>query len=62
MGYLAFLLVLNDIGEHIWGWPDHEFSVDKEPGNDMNINVDMVVNMPCRCEFSQAVLALGWLM
>lgn len=49
---LAFLLVLNDIGEYIWGWPDHEFSVDKEPGNDMNINVDMVVNMPCRCEYA----------
>ncbi|KZT65910.1 DUF1692-domain-containing protein [Daedalea quercina L-15889] len=45
---LAFLLLLNDIGEYIWGWPDHEFSVDKDAGNDMNINVDMVVNMPCR--------------
>ncbi|KAH9838727.1 DUF1692-domain-containing protein [Rhodofomes roseus] len=45
---LAFLLVLNDIGEYIWGWPDYEFSVDKEPGNNMNVNVDMMVNMPCR--------------
>lgn len=45
---LAFLLVLNDIGEYIWGWPDYEFSVDKEAGNNMNINVDMMVNMPCR--------------
>ncbi|KAK0193298.1 DUF1692-domain-containing protein [Armillaria mellea] len=48
VGFLAFLLMLNDIGEFIWGWPDHEFSVDRDPSSFMNINVDMVVNMPCR--------------
>jgi hypothetical protein len=47
---LAFLLVLNDIGEYIWGWPDYEFSIDAENSSSMDINVDMVVNMPCGCE------------
>ncbi|KAI0346231.1 DUF1692-domain-containing protein [Trametopsis cervina] len=45
---LAFLLVVNDLGEYIWGWPDYEFSVDREPANEMNVNVDMLVNMPCQ--------------
>ncbi|KAF9228759.1 DUF1692-domain-containing protein [Gyrodon lividus] len=45
---LAFLLVLNDLAEYIWGWPDYEFSVDTEGASFMNINVDMVVNMPCQ--------------
>lgn len=45
---LAFLLMLNDIGEFIWGWPDYEFSVDRDTSSFMNINVDLVVNMPCR--------------
>lgn len=45
---LAFLLMLNDIGEFIWGWPDYEFSVDRDNSSFMNINVDLVVNMPCR--------------
>lgn len=44
---LAFVLVLNDIGEFIWGWPDYEFSVDQDKGSFMNVNVDMIVNMPC---------------
>ncbi|OBZ72377.1 Endoplasmic reticulum-Golgi intermediate compartment protein 2 [Grifola frondosa] len=50
VAFIAFLLVLNDLGEFIWGWPDYEFSVDSDRGNDMDINVDMVVNMPCQCE------------
>jgi len=45
---MAFLLVLNDFGEYIWGWPDYEFSVDSDMANDMNVNVDLVVNMPCQ--------------
>lgn len=48
--FMAFLLVLNDLGEYIWGWPDYEFSVDSDMANDMNVNVDLVVNMPCQCE------------
>ena len=51
VGLLAFLLVLNDLGEYIWGWPDYEFSVDPDAGNEMEVNVDVVVNMPCQCEY-----------
>ena len=47
---LAFLPVLNDIGEYIWGWPDSEFSVDDNKLSFLNINVDLVVNMPCKCK------------
>lgn len=47
---VAVLLILNDIGEYIWGWPDYEFSVDKQTRSFMNVNVDMVVAMPCQCE------------
>ncbi|PCH42691.1 DUF1692-domain-containing protein [Wolfiporia cocos MD-104 SS10] len=45
---VAFLLILNDLGEYIWGWPDYEFSVDPESASALNINVDLVVNMPCQ--------------
>ena len=47
---LAFLLVLNDIGEYIWGWPDSESSVDDNKLSFLDINVDLVVNMPCKCK------------
>ena len=53
--FLAFLLVLNDFGEYIWGWPDYEFSVDGDPTNNMNVNVDLVVGMPCQCESCSTV-------
>jgi hypothetical protein len=49
---IAFLLILNDLGEYVWGWPDYEFSVDHDTNNNLNINVDLVVNMPCQCEYS----------
>jgi hypothetical protein len=55
VAFLAFLLVLNDIGEYIWGWPDYEFSIDPERGSTMEINVDVVVNMPCQCEHRGSV-------
>ncbi|EAU85239.1 endoplasmic reticulum-Golgi intermediate compartment protein 2 [Coprinopsis cinerea okayama7 len=45
---LAFLLMLNDIGEFIWGWPDFEFGVDNDKGSTLPINLDMTVNMPCK--------------
>ncbi|KAG9314817.1 DUF1692-domain-containing protein [Chiua virens] len=48
---LAFLLVLNDLAEYIWGWPDYEFSVDPDSSSYMNVNVDMVVNTPCQCMY-----------
>ncbi|KAJ7644363.1 endoplasmic reticulum vesicle transporter-domain-containing protein [Roridomyces roridus] len=44
---VTFILMLNDIGEYIFGWPDHEFSVDTRESSFMNINVDLVVAMPC---------------
>ncbi|THU98387.1 DUF1692-domain-containing protein [Dendrothele bispora CBS 962.96] len=46
--FITFLLMLNDIGEFLWGWPDYEFSVDSDRSSFMNVNVDLVVNMPCR--------------
>ena len=55
--FLAFLLMLNDIGEFIFGWPDHEFSVDRDKKSFMHVNVDLVVNMPCRCGYSFAFTA-----
>ncbi|KAG1868548.1 endoplasmic reticulum vesicle transporter-domain-containing protein [Suillus subluteus] len=45
---IAILLVLNDIGEYIWGWPDYEFSIDSQGQSHLDVNVDMVVNMPCQ--------------
>ncbi|KAF8434101.1 endoplasmic reticulum vesicle transporter-domain-containing protein [Boletus edulis BED1] len=45
--FLAILLVLNDLAEYVWGWPDYEFSVDTQKTSHMNVNVDMVVNTPC---------------
>ncbi|KAF8514551.1 endoplasmic reticulum-derived transport vesicle ERV46, partial [Hysterangium stoloniferum] len=45
---VSFLLIVNDLAEYIWGWPDYEFSVDRDGESFMNINVDLVVNTPCR--------------
>ncbi|KAJ7024097.1 endoplasmic reticulum-golgi intermediate compartment-domain-containing protein, partial [Mycena alexandri] len=44
---VTFTLMLNDIGEWLFGWPDHELSVDGGTGSFMTINVDLVVAMPC---------------
>ena|ERR1700722_7047312 len=49
VAFAAFLLVLNDLGEFIWGWPNFEFFVDHDSMSYMNVNVDMVLNMPCLC-------------
>jgi hypothetical protein len=49
---IAFVLMLNDIGEYIWGWPEYRFAVDQDKTPFLNINLDMVVNMPCKCEFA----------
>ncbi|KAG6841160.1 hypothetical protein C0991_001288 [Blastosporella zonata] len=45
---LALLLMLNDIAEYIWGWPDQEFSIDNNTSSYMGVNVDIVVAMPCK--------------
>jgi hypothetical protein len=49
ISFIAFLLVANDIGEFLWGWPDFEFGVDHVPTSYMDVNVDLIVNMPCKC-------------
>ncbi|KAI0246080.1 endoplasmic reticulum vesicle transporter-domain-containing protein [Lactifluus subvellereus] len=48
IAFVAFLLVANDIGEFVWGWPDYEFGVDYAPASYLDVNVDLIVNMPCR--------------
>lgn len=53
---IAILLVLNDVGEYIWGWPDYEFSIDTQGQTYLNVNVDMVVNMPCQCKPSPFII------
>ena len=50
IGLLAFIFVLNDIGEYIWGWPSYTFNVEHNTSNFMDVNVDVIVNMPCGCE------------
>jgi hypothetical protein len=50
VGLAAGLLLLNDLSDFIWGWPSYDFSVDHSSYAQMNVNVDMVVNMPCGCE------------
>ncbi|EKM84349.1 hypothetical protein AGABI1DRAFT_32491 [Agaricus bisporus var. burnettii JB137-S8] len=45
---VALLLMLNDIGEYIWGWPEFKFAVDQDNAPYMFVNLDMVVNMQCR--------------
>ncbi|KAF7311831.1 hypothetical protein MIND_00193700 [Mycena indigotica] len=47
VAFVTFVLMLNDVGEFLFGWPDHEFSVDPETSSFMNVNVDLVVAMPC---------------
>jgi hypothetical protein len=49
IAFIAFILVANDIGEFLWGWPDFEFGVDHVPASYLDVNVDMIVNMPCKC-------------
>ncbi|KLO17378.1 DUF1692-domain-containing protein [Schizopora paradoxa] len=44
---VSFLLIVNDIGEWIWGWPHYSFDVDPNKGSFMDVNVDVLVNMPC---------------
>jgi len=48
IGLLCFTLVINDIGEFIWGWPEYHFSMDKEVHSYIPLNLDLIVNMPCR--------------
>jgi len=47
VGVISFVMILNDLGEYLWGWSDHEFAVDSHVESTLNMNVDLVVNMPC---------------
>ncbi len=47
--FLAVFLLLNDVSEFLWGWPDYEFSLDRNVNPNLEINLDMVVAMPCAC-------------
>lgn len=51
----SVLLVMNDLHEYIWGWPDYEFDVDAQVAKTMVLNVDLVVNMRCHCKFTSAI-------
>lgn len=71
IAFITVLLLLNDFSEYVYGWTDFEFGVDNDavvvgPGsgrasrqgdksNWMNVNVDMVVNMPCRCTYTSSL-------
>ena len=46
---LAVVLILNDVAEYIWGWTDYEFSIDRDHKGLLDINVELVVAMPCQC-------------
>jgi endoplasmic reticulum-Golgi intermediate compartment protein 2 len=56
IAFIAFLLVANDIAEFVWGWPDYEFGVDHAPASYLDVNVDLIVNMPCKCTKSISLL------
>jgi hypothetical protein len=45
---LIFLLVLNDLGEYLYGAPDYTFKVDHDVARKLQLNVDLTVAMPCR--------------
>ncbi|CAE6442269.1 unnamed protein product [Rhizoctonia solani] len=44
---ISFLLILNDLGDYLWGWREYEFTVDNNLATIMYVNVDLIVNMPC---------------
>ncbi|KAB5595771.1 ER-derived vesicles protein ERV41 [Ceratobasidium theobromae] len=44
---LSFILILNDLGDYLWGWRDYDFNIDNNLATIMYVNVDLVVNMPC---------------
>ena len=56
IAFIALLLVANDIGEFVWGWPDYEFGVDHTPASYLNVNIDLIVNMPCKCVYHTFLL------
>ncbi|KAJ9119384.1 hypothetical protein QFC24_005617 [Naganishia onofrii] len=48
LGAVIFLLVLNDLGEYLYGQPGYEFHVENEiDKTELQLNVDFTVAMPC---------------
>lgn len=58
VGAIIFLLVLNDLGEYLYGAPDYLFKVDHDVARDLQLNVDLTVAMPCQCESSLCSAAI----
>jgi hypothetical protein len=56
ISFVALLLVANDISEFVWGWPDYEFGVDHTPASYLTVNIDLIVNMPCKCAYHTFLL------
>jgi endoplasmic reticulum-Golgi intermediate compartment protein 2 len=50
VGFVSVMLIWNDVGEYVWGWPDQEFGVDNIIAEHMSLNVDLTVAMPCHCK------------
>lgn len=51
LGAVIFLLVLNDLGEYLYGQPGYEFHVENEiDKTELQMNVDLTVAMPCHCK------------
>ncbi|QRV74956.1 Endoplasmic reticulum vesicle transporter [Ceratobasidium sp. AG-Ba] len=44
---VSFILILNDLGDYLWGWREYEFDVDTDLAQIMYVNVDLTVHMPC---------------
>jgi hypothetical protein len=52
LGAVIFLLVLNDLGEYLYGQPGYEFHVENEiDKTELQLNVDLTVAMPCHCKY-----------
>ncbi|CDZ97561.1 COPII vesicle protein [Phaffia rhodozyma] len=47
VAWTIFLLVLNDLGEYLYGQSNYSFNVDGEIGTQVQLNVDLTVAMPC---------------
>ncbi|ORX35771.1 endoplasmic reticulum vesicle transporter-domain-containing protein [Kockovaella imperatae] len=44
---LCIVLVLNDLGDYLYGPPDYAFQVDHGAETELQLNVDLTVAMPC---------------
>ncbi|KAG8739997.1 hypothetical protein FRC10_004876 [Ceratobasidium sp. 414] len=38
---VSFILILNDLGDYLWGWREYEFNVDTDLAQVMYVNVDL---------------------